>query len=602
LKPIIGEPHMLTGSEKIVFFGDSITNSGLYISYVDTYFKEHYPAFRPSFINLGVSSETASGLSEPEHPFPRPCVHDRLQRALQDSKPDWAVLCYGMNDGIYYPYSDERFAAYQAGMLRLIQEVRESGAKVIIMTPPPFDPQSLSGAELQPAGLENYSYAKPFNQYNDVLKRYSAWLNTLEGTAEGIIPVHTLLAQHIGRKRSENADYISGDGIHPNEDGHWIIAEALLERLFNISTTAALTYPLDSAQTDELIHKLLKQLQEMKGSIKETAPIGIISMENWEWPQGVALFALYSYYKEVGKQEILEYLCKWFDEKLERGSIPSPNVNTVCPMLTLTYLYEETKKESYLQLCREWAGYVMNVLPRAGEGGFQHVVSGDWNEGQLWDDTLYMTVLFLTRVGVLLEEGSYLDESVRQFLVHLKYLTDPVTGLFFHGWTFKEQHHFAEALWARGNSWYTAGLVDYLEMAPLSEGVRLFLLSSLERQAAKLKEVQAEDGMWHTLLTDPTSYKETSATAAFAYGIMKAVRQGYLDQSYGDMGWKAYYAVLGQIDEAGLVHGVSYGTGMGSTLQFYKDIEQCPMPYGQSMAMLMLVEGAKHRKDQGAFA
>ncbi|OUS69730.1 hypothetical protein B1748_30635 [Paenibacillus sp. MY03] len=359
---------------------------------------------------------------------------------------------------------------------------------------------------------------------------------------------------------------------------------------------------LSASNTDNLVHKLLRQLQEMKGGMAETAPIGIISMDNWEWPQGVALFALYSYYKETGRPEILDYMCRWFDEKLESGNIPYKNVNTVCPMLTLTYLYEEIGKESYLALCREWADYVMNELPRAGEGGFQHVVSGGLNEGQLWDDTLYMTVLFLTRAGVLLKESRYLDESVRQFLVHLKYLTDPATGLFYHGWTFDGSHHFAQALWARGNSWYTAGLVDYLDMAPLPEGVRLFLLSSLERQVAKLQEVQAEDGMWHTLLMDPSSYKETSATAAFAYGILKAVRCGYLDRSYLDTGWKAYHAVLRQIDDAGLVHGVSYGTGMGRDLQFYKDIEQCPMPYGQSMVMLMLVEGARHREEQEALA
>ncbi len=346
---------------------------------------------------------------------------------------------------------------------------------------------------------------------------------------------------------------------------------------------------------DEPINKIIDQLMSMKNGMAESAPIGIISMDNWEWPQGVALFALYHYYQETGSKRVLDYLCGWYDRWLAKGDIPSLNINTVCPMLALTCLYEVTGNKAYLALCQEWAERAMRELPRTGEGAFQHAGTGVWNEGQIWDDTLYMTVLFLARMGILSGEARYLDESVRQFLVHLKYLTDPSTGLFYHGWSFIERHHFAGALWARGNSWYTAGLVDYLEMAPLPKGVEQFLLSSLERQTAELAKLQAEDGLWHTLLDDPSSYKETSATAAFAYGILKAVRRGYLDEGYADIGWKAYNGVLSRIDNEGVVHGVSYGTGMGRDLQYYKDIPQCPMPYGQSMALLMLVEGRRHR-------
>ncbi|WP_168122353.1 glycoside hydrolase family 88 protein [Paenibacillus sp. HB172176] len=344
----------------------------------------------------------------------------------------------------------------------------------------------------------------------------------------------------------------------------------------------------------ELIDRVIEQLMNMKGSLAETAPIGIIDMKNWEWPQGVALFALYQYYKETGREELLNYLYGWFDSHIESGDIPAKNVNTMCPLLTLSYLYEETGKEAYGALCQEWAEYAMHEMPRAGEGALQHIVSGEENAGQIWDDTLYMTVLFLTRMSVIRKDDSFLQESVHQFLVHLKYLTDPVTGLFFHGWTFLGRHHFAGALWGRGNSWYTAGLVDYLDMAPVQEGVKRHLLASLLTQVEKLAELQGEDGMWHTLLTDADSYKETSATAAFAYGILKAVRKGYLDEGFAAAGWKAYDAVCAQIDEEGIVQNVSYGTGMGASLQYYKDIPICPMPYGQSMALLMLVEALKH--------
>ncbi|MEJ8305052.1 glycoside hydrolase family 88/105 protein [Saccharibacillus sacchari] len=345
---------------------------------------------------------------------------------------------------------------------------------------------------------------------------------------------------------------------------------------------------------EQTIERVIQRIRDMSGSIAETAPIGIISMENWEWPQGVGLFALHGYYRETGDRRLLDFLTDWFDARIAEG-LPDKNVNTMCPMLTLTYLAEETGRPDYLDLCREWLDYVLNEMPRTEEGGLQHEVTGSANEGQLWDDTLYMTVLFVARMGVLLRDEICIQESVRQFLVHLKYLTDPSTGLFFHGWTFHEGgHHFAKALWARGNCWYTAGLVDYLDMIKLPEGVRGFLLSSLRRQANKLLELQSAEGAWHTLLNEPESYLETSATAAFAYGLLKGYRRGYLNESDRDAALRALDYVLTQIDGDGVVHGVSYGTGMGRTLREYRDIPICPMPYGQSMTLLLLVEALKN--------
>jgi unsaturated rhamnogalacturonyl hydrolase len=350
---------------------------------------------------------------------------------------------------------------------------------------------------------------------------------------------------------------------------------------------------MNPASTNDKIQQVMDRMKGLQSPLEETCPIGIVSMDNWEWPQGVGLFSLYLFYKQTGRKDILDYLTEWFDLQIARG-VPERNVNTSCPLLTLAFLCEETGNQQYLEFCKNWAEGVMSDMPRTEESGFQHCVSGALNEGELWDDTLYMTVLFIAKMGVILQEDSYIQESIRQFLVHLKYLTDRRTGLLFHGWTFAGRHHFAEALWARGNSWYTAGIVDYLEMVSLPEGVSLILLSALEQQVKTLVRLQAADGMWHTLLDDPTSYKETSATAAFAYGMLKAVRKGYLPETYRETGVKAWHAVAGQIDAAGVVHGVSYGTGMGRTLQEYKDIPLCPMPYGQSMALLMLVEGMKH--------
>src|SRR5450631_4738517 len=107
------EPFLLKDGDRVVFLGDSNTYAGKFITYLDAYLCTRFPDKRFELINLGLPSETVSGLSEPAHPYPRPNIHARVERALALANPDVVVICYGMNDGIYYPFSDERFKKYQ---------------------------------------------------------------------------------------------------------------------------------------------------------------------------------------------------------------------------------------------------------------------------------------------------------------------------------------------------------------------------------------------------------------------------------------------------------------------------------------------------------
>ena len=96
--------------------------------------------------------------------------------------------------------------------------------------------------------------------------------------------------------------------------------------------------------------------------------------------------------------------------------------------------------------------------------------------------------------------------------------------------------------------------------------------------------------MWHTVLTDPDSYVETSGTAAITAGILKGIRYGILDDSYLPCAKAAIEGILNQIDEDGTVLQVSGGTGMGYNAEHYKNILIAPMAYGQSLTILALAE------------
>ena len=313
-----------------------------------------------------------------------------------------------------------------------------------------------------------------------------------------------------------------------------------------------------------------------------------LSLATWEWPQGVAMAAMMKVYLANGDPSLLREIREWYDGHLERG-LPAPNINTTAPMLGMTFLYEQTRDEKYLPVMEAWGRWVMTELPRTEEGGFQHVTSDCYNAQQLWDDTLFMTVLFLYRAGVLLNQESWQQEARYQFLLHIKYLHCAETGLWYHGWCFEGRHHFGKAFWARGNSWFTAGGVDFLEWLPEGDPVRRLVLNTWKEQCGALLAAQDPDtGLWHTLVDQEDSYLETSASAAIAYGLLKGCRLGLLNCEAQAM--KAAEGVLGCVQPDGLVEGVSYGTPMGMDLDFYRSVPLRPTAYGQGLTFLMLTE------------
>jgi lysophospholipase L1-like esterase len=227
---VAGDAFLLKDGQRIVFLGDSNTYAGKYIAYLDAYLCTRFPDKRFELINLGLPSETVSGLSEPDHPYPRPNVHSRVDNALELAKPHVVVICYGMNDGIYYPFSEERFKKYQQGIDKLIARVEKSGATAMLMSPAPFDASALKG-KVQPKGADKYSWLRPYEKYDEeVLTKYSDWLLTFSEKRYIVIDAHAALLKHLDSMRKEDPAYrVSGDGIHPNANGHLVIALEILK-------------------------------------------------------------------------------------------------------------------------------------------------------------------------------------------------------------------------------------------------------------------------------------------------------------------------------------------------------------------------------------
>ncbi|KAK4245424.1 glycoside hydrolase [Corynascus novoguineensis] len=363
------------------------------------------------------------------------------------------------------------------------------------------------------------------------------------------------------------------------------------------------------AKIDLLISAMVN-IRDKTGEFLLTLPDGRVidtkGWQDWEWTHGIGLYGIWQYYQLTDDPKLLAIIEDWFAARFAAGGT-TKNINTMAAFLTLACVYEKTRNPAYLPWLDGWAEWAYHDLERTRHGGMQHITYLEENRDQLWDDTLMMTVLPLARIGFVLGRPHYIDEAKRQFLLHVQYLFDAKTGLFFHGWQFDEAgrpggHNFAEARWARGNSWLTIAVPEFLELLRESNGgdardpaLEMFLRSTLLAQCEALQPLQdPTTGLWRTLLDVPESegsYPEASATAGFAFGVLKGRRKrDIVGGEFDDMAVRAVKGVLANISDDGELLNTSFGTGMGRDLQHYKDIPVTSMPYGQAMAIMALVE------------
>ena len=248
---------------RVLVLGDSITQGGDYVSFIEYYLAKLYPEKNFDLVSIGLASETVSGQSEQGHPFPRPCVFERLERALDKVKPQTVVACYGMNDGIYHPQSPERMKAYQDGILRLVRDAMAKGAtSVILVTPPLFDARAFGNNVMKDG--DPWKYFRPYYKYEDVLQDYSRWLMTIRMPGVTSVDLHTPMAAALAERCKKDAGFkFAGDGIHPSPLGHLVMAQAVLRGLGVQIPAGDLDAELARIQADPL-YKLVNQHRRLR--------------------------------------------------------------------------------------------------------------------------------------------------------------------------------------------------------------------------------------------------------------------------------------------------------------------------------------------------
>jgi unsaturated rhamnogalacturonyl hydrolase len=241
--------------------------------------------------------------------------------------------------------------------------------------------------------------------------------------------------------------------------------------------------------------------------------------------------------------------------------------------------------------------YIRNSAARFGERVLQHTVSSknDFPE-QAWADTLFMAAFFMLRVGVKIQDAQLIDDALNQYFWHIKYLQDPASGLWYHGYNNLNKDHMSGFFWGRANAWaaYTMSQVRFVLPQAYLYPAYMDVDCSLRDQLAGLKAVQTENGLWRTLL-DTDSYEEISASCGIAAAMM--ANGNPLHTKYVQ---KALEGILPNIGQDGSVLNVSGGTAIMKTADDYRNISRSwTQGWGQGLCMAFLAAVLKWNTEKG---
>ena len=270
---------------------------------------------------------------------------------------------------------------------------------------------------------------------------------------------------------------------------------------------------------------------------------------------------------------------------LGRG-VARSNEDHVAPGRELLTVWERERDPALLAAARDLAALNASFAPGPHGARCHRPDTPGWRR-QIWVDCMDVDGPFLARLGRATGEDHYFDQAAGELLGYARTLQDADGGLFRHG--HEEYAGRVGAYWARGNGWALMGLAETLVVLPPGHPAVPELRDRLGGLIAALGERQHAGGLFHTVLTDPETYLETTLAAMLAATLPCAIAHGFVDPAYAPMAARARAAVLAQVDADGALGLVSEATPVGEA-QIYATRPFGTYPWGQGPLLLMLAQ------------
>ena len=321
-------------------------------------------------------------------------------------------------------------------------------------------------------------------------------------------------------------------------------------------------------------------------ALEDCAPSSV----RWNYENGLILSALWACGEDGGSgikpggEELLSAVKERIDALIDSGGSISgyrkdefniDQVNAGKVVLSLWKRYgEERYRKAVLALLSQMAEH-----PRTASGSFWHKKI---YPHQVWLDGLYMACPFLARCAREFTAPALLDDVCAQLLRARDTMRDSATGLYYHARDESRAMAWANPatglsphIWGRAVGWLAMALADTLPFVPETHPDKQDVLAMFVRLMGTVEKAQDSSGLWHQVLDQPEregNYLETSASAMFAYALLKGLRLGYLDASPSFGFQRAAAKALASLatervryDEAGRFHllGICKVAGLG---------------------------------------
>lgn len=226
----------LPPNARVAIIGDSITEQKLYSKFIEIYLLACSGRTDIKCFQFGWGGETASAFKF------------REENDLGVFRPTVATFCYGMNDGRYVPYTDTIGKDYEANMRALITKARAIGVTHIV-----------AGT---PGAVDTRYFVKPgttADQYNDNLARLGEIDRKLAGELRvGFADVHKEMIEAMSKAKAvlgPDYDVCGRDGVHPQANGHLLMAAAFLKTLGLDGNVGEITVDLKGASSASAGHR-----------------------------------------------------------------------------------------------------------------------------------------------------------------------------------------------------------------------------------------------------------------------------------------------------------------------------------------------------------
>lgn len=280
----------------------------------------------------------------------------------------------------------------------------------------------------------------------------------------------------------------------------------------------------------------------------EKVKCALLAMQRYSWEQGVAAQA----FLELGELDLVVLMAKEAvlrqheDGRLgvlgSNHAVTDPAANGEAVL----YAANLTGDKSLHAAADRMLDYLLNQAPRTSHGTLHHIET----KPQVWIDSMYMAPPFLAVV-------EHAEEAVKQIEGIRDLLWLPEKQLFAHIWDDGEQAFERKACWGVGNGWAAAGMTRVIRLLPdemIAEKQRLvdYVRAVLDGCLVH----QGEDGLFHDVVDDPSSFVETNLSQMLAYTIYRGVTGGWLGTAYLETADHMRQAAHAKVDDDGLVQDV----------------------------------------------